>query len=446
MRGTPRILRYRRANRVCKNAQVRTIRREGRSTRSEPSETARRAPAQGAPNDDTVHAPWRHGDHVNKVSVGEPADGSPPKEPSNQGGLGKVERASATRSRASNPLIFCWVRRLSRPRFCGQASTGSDNVFDVVSISEASGWALLNQGAWTWPISSRHSAGIGRPSWSRRNQSTTASTSVSFPWNVTRIAFRTFAAASAAMRFSNTAAYGFFDIHQMTRNIFLPAESGSPFRVIAVRVLRPLNGWAQVDEVAGRGKGRCQHVGLVLTNASQALGSATHDGHEGHTISVFQRERRGDALLNDIVHDDADRGFDFPSHRLQLPSRFGEPRGDCLQDTPQVRFLGRHRDVIRDPGGSPVRPHEPDGDNHNRPNTGFHKRVAPTGRESFSNEAPLSPPRGGTIEPKLRMLHVDLDRGEIESEERGPEYWERYIGGRGVRAEILGAGDFPLRP
>src|SRR2546426_9335958 len=33
-----------------------------------------------APDDDTVHAPWRHGDTVNKVSVGEPADGSPPKE------------------------------------------------------------------------------------------------------------------------------------------------------------------------------------------------------------------------------------------------------------------------------------------------------------------------------------------------------------------------------
>src|SRR6058998_2045057 len=91
MRGTPRILRYVCAARICKNAQVRTIRREGRSTRSEPSETARRAPTQGASDDDTVHAPWRHGDHVNKVSVGEPADGSPPKEPSNQGGLGKVE-------------------------------------------------------------------------------------------------------------------------------------------------------------------------------------------------------------------------------------------------------------------------------------------------------------------------------------------------------------------
>ena len=80
------------------------------------------------------------------------------------------------------------------------------------------------------------------------------------------------------------------------------------------------------------------------------------------------------------------------------------------------------------------------------PNTGFHKRVAPIGRESFSNEAPLSPGKGGTIEPKLRMLHVDLDAGQIESEERGPEYWERYIGGRGVGAKLLSEEDFRLDP
>src|SRR5207244_1442815 len=208
----------------------------------------------------------------------------------NKGGLGKVERASAIRSRASNPLIFCWVRRLSRPRFCGQASTGSDDVFDIVSISEASGWALLDQGARTWPISSRHSAGIGRPSSSRRNQSTTASTSVPFPRNATRIAFRTFAAASAAMRFSNTAAYGFFDIHQMTRNIVLPGECGSCFRVIAVRILRLLTGWALSEEVAGRGKGRCQCVVPALTNASPARGPAANNRHEGYPIAVLQRE------------------------------------------------------------------------------------------------------------------------------------------------------------
>src|SRR5256884_5408518 len=217
MRGTPRILRYICGSRVCKNAQVRTIRREGRSTRSEPSETARRAPTQGAPDDDTVHAPWRQGEDVDKVTGGEPADGSDPKEPSVKGGLGKVERASASRSRTSNPLIFSWLRRPSRPTARDQASTGSDASFDEVSISDASGWALLNQGARTCPMSSRHSAGIGRPSSSRRNQSTTVSTSAFAPLNATRIAFRTFAAASAATRFSKTAAYGFFDIHQTTR-------------------------------------------------------------------------------------------------------------------------------------------------------------------------------------------------------------------------------------
>src|SRR2546422_6652587 len=77
MRGTPWILEYRRS--------VVTISRCGQSAgkagheRPEPSETARRAPAQR--DDDTVHAPWRHGENVNKVSVGEPADGSPPKFP-----------------------------------------------------------------------------------------------------------------------------------------------------------------------------------------------------------------------------------------------------------------------------------------------------------------------------------------------------------------------------
>src|SRR3989441_4856393 len=198
-----------------------------------------------------------------------------------EGGLGKVERASASRSRTSNPLIFSWLRRPSRPTACDHASTGSEAAFDEVSTSDASGWALLNQGARTCPISSRHSAGIGRPSSSRRNQSTTVSTSVRFPLNVTRIAFRTFAAASAAMRFSNTAAYGFFDIHQMTRNIGLPGERGSCLRVMAVRILLPLTGWASSEEVAGRGKSRCQRVGLALTNASPARSSAPHDEYEG---------------------------------------------------------------------------------------------------------------------------------------------------------------------
>src|SRR2546427_3638976 len=44
------------------------------------------------------------------------------------------------------------------------------------------------------------------------------------------------------------------------------------------------------------------------------------------------------------------------------------------------------------------------------------------------------------------MLHVDLDTGQIETEERGPEYWERYIGGRGVGAKLLSEEDFRLDP
>lgn len=50
------------------------------------------------------------------------------------------------------------------------------------------------------------------------------------------------------------------------------------------------------------------------------------------------------------------------------------------------------------------------------------------------------------MEPSLRMLNVDLDSGEIESEERGPEYWERYIGGRGVGAKLLSEEDYKLDP
>ena len=50
------------------------------------------------------------------------------------------------------------------------------------------------------------------------------------------------------------------------------------------------------------------------------------------------------------------------------------------------------------------------------------------------------------MEPNLRMLSVDLASGEIESEERGPEYWERYIGGRGVGAKLLSEEDFRHDP
>ncbi|HYS99132.1 MAG TPA: aldehyde ferredoxin oxidoreductase family protein [Thermoplasmata archaeon] len=44
------------------------------------------------------------------------------------------------------------------------------------------------------------------------------------------------------------------------------------------------------------------------------------------------------------------------------------------------------------------------------------------------------------------MLNVDLDSGAIQPEERGPEYWERYIGGRGVGAKLLSEEDFRLDP
>ena len=53
---------------------------------------------------------------------------------------------------------------------------------------------------------------------------------------------------------------------------------------------------------------------------------------------------------------------------------------------------------------------------------------------------------GGTIEPKLRMLNVDLDSGEIEPEERDAWYWEQYIGGRGIGAKLLSEEDFRLDP
>src|SRR5438552_16977118 len=127
MRVTPRILEYRVAVTISRCGQS-----AGKADRkSEPSETARRAPTQGASDDDTVHAPWRHGENVNKVSVGEPADGSPPRTPSSEGGLGKVERASASRSRASNPLLFGAVvsARSVRSRYCGVAPRAAPREF-----------------------------------------------------------------------------------------------------------------------------------------------------------------------------------------------------------------------------------------------------------------------------------------------------------------------------
>src|ERR671931_792709 len=92
---------------------------------------------------------------------------------------------------------------------------------------------LVCHGEWTCPISSRHSAGIGRPSSSRRYQSTTSSTFLGLSEKVTRSAFRTFAAASAAIRFVNTAAYGVFDIHQITR--YVPVFDGGRSSFVTTR-------------------------------------------------------------------------------------------------------------------------------------------------------------------------------------------------------------------
>ncbi len=46
----------------------------------------------------------------------------------------------------------------------------------------------------------------------------------------------------------------------------------------------------------------------------------------------------------------------------------------------------------------------------------------------------------------LRMLDVDLESGTAEAGERSPEYWERYVGGRGVGAKLLSEEDFRLDP
>mgnify|MGYP001602756312 CR=1 FL=1 len=71
---------------------------------------------------------------------------------------------------------------------------------------------------WIWPWSSLHSAGIGFPELSRRYQSWTETT---VPFTSTRIAFLTFAAASAAMRLSNMPAYGTWLIHQIIRKLLV---------------------------------------------------------------------------------------------------------------------------------------------------------------------------------------------------------------------------------
>src|SRR3972149_2285900 len=87
----------------------------------------------------------------------------------------------------------------------------------ATSAASFPGEILKDHGTRICPVRSRHSAGIGWPASSRRNQSSTSSKFVSRPEIVMIKAFRTFAAASAARRLSKTAAYGDLDIHQTTR-------------------------------------------------------------------------------------------------------------------------------------------------------------------------------------------------------------------------------------
>ncbi len=48
--------------------------------------------------------------------------------------------------------------------------------------------------------------------------------------------------------------------------------------------------------------------------------------------------------------------------------------------------------------------------------------------------------------PNLRMLSVDLGSRAAEAVDRGPEYWERFVGGRGVGAKLLSEEEFRLDP
>lgn len=51
---------------------------------------------------------------------------------------------------------------------------------------------------------------------------------------------------------------------------------------------------------------------------------------------------------------------------------------------------------------------------------------------------------GGGV--NLRMLRVDLDAQTTEADERGPDYWTRYVGGRGVGAKLLSEDHFRVEP
>src|SRR3990170_7025908 len=130
-----------------KNRRVRTIRREGRSNKPEPSETARQAPAsrwmmiQSTPHGDM-------GRIVNKVSVGEPADGSPPKElRGDSAELREAEhmkqvclwRAATPQDASSVHRFFLLAERRERS-LCRSESSFIHLRSGALSVFQCSGW------------------------------------------------------------------------------------------------------------------------------------------------------------------------------------------------------------------------------------------------------------------------------------------------------------------
>src|SRR3989441_3751701 len=178
-------------------------------------------------------------------------------------------------------------------------------------------------------MSSRHSAGIGRPSSSRLNQSTAVSTSAFGPLNAPRIAFRTFAAASAATRFSKTAAYGFFDIHQTTRKRVLLGAARRLFVATSVPI-----------------PSASESVGVVWT----AIGPREYP----LSSSVCRVDKPGDRCTREQIRDERGRllrrGDDDglardldPLPRLPLPEILPRLREDLLLDRRVFLLPGNSR-------------------------------------------------------------------------------------------------------
>src|SRR2546428_7156354 len=175
-------------------------------------------------------------------------------------------------------------------------------------------------------MSPRHSAGIGRPSSSRRNQSTTVSTSAFAPLNATRIAFRTFAAASAATRFSKTAAYGFFDIHQTTRKRVLLGAARRLFVATSV----PIPSASESVDVD------CTAIGSGEYPLSSSVCRVDRPGDRGTREQI--RDERG-RLLRRGDDDGLARDLD-PLPRLPLPEILPRLCEDLLLDRRGFSLLG----------------------------------------------------------------------------------------------------------